>query len=113
MSLETCSGSARPHFDHFSGKVTAAARRSVLINIAGTDIMGLRQGEREAMFFLIDGYNLLHAMGVLHGRVGPTGLEKARGRLLGLLRGAYAEQEHDHVTVIFDAAKAPPGADPE
>jgi predicted RNA-binding protein with PIN domain len=65
------------------------------------------------MFYLIDGYNLLHAMGVLHGRVGPAGLEKARGRLLGLLRGAYAEDEHDRVTVIFDAAKAPRGADSE
>jgi hypothetical protein len=57
---------------------------------------------------LIDGYNLLHAMGVLHGRVGPTGLEKARLRLLGLLQGVYGE-EASTVTVVFDAANAPPG----
>src|SRR5262245_66096936 len=62
------------------------------------------------MFYLIDGYNLLHAMGVLRGRVGPQGLEKARGRLLGLLHGAFGD-ESNHVTVVFDAAKAPPGVD--
>ncbi len=61
------------------------------------------------MFYLIDGYNLLHAMGVLHGRVGPTGLEKARLRLLGLLSGAYGA-EASSVSVIFDAAAAPPEA---
>ncbi|HEV3257429.1 MAG TPA: NYN domain-containing protein [Gemmataceae bacterium] len=61
------------------------------------------------MPYLIDGYNLLHAMGVLHGRLGPQGLEKARLRLLGLLRGSYGD-EAPAVTVVFDAAGAPPGA---
>jgi predicted RNA-binding protein with PIN domain len=60
------------------------------------------------MSFLIDGYNLLHAMGLLRGKVGPTGLEKARLGLLGLLRAAYGE-EATTVTVVFDAANAPPG----
>jgi predicted RNA-binding protein with PIN domain len=59
---------------------------------------------------LIDGYNLLHAMGVLRGRLGPTGLAKARLRLLGLLRGAYGPVEAGRVTVVFDAAGATPGA---
>ena len=59
--------------------------------------------------YLIDGYNLLHAMGVLSGRVGPNGLEKARARLLGLLAGAFGEGGHA-VTVVFDAANAPRGA---
>jgi len=64
------------------------------------------------MPYLIDGYNLLHAMGVLHGRAGPGGLEKARLRLLGLLRGAYGE-EAPLVTVVFDASGALPGAEEE
>jgi uncharacterized protein len=64
------------------------------------------------MRYLIDGYNLLHAMGVLQGRAGPTGLEKARLRLLGLLHGTYGDQSAD-VTVIFDAAGAPFGAEEE
>ena len=50
--------------------------------------------------YLIDGYNLLHAMGILHGRTGPTGLEKARLGLLGLLKGAYGD-EASAVTVVF------------
>src|SRR5438477_11517341 len=60
------------------------------------------------MSYLIDGYNLLHAMGLLGGRVGPTGLEKARLGLMGLLRAVYGEQAAT-VTVVFDAAHAPPG----
>jgi predicted RNA-binding protein with PIN domain len=62
--------------------------------------------------YVIDGYNLLHAMGVLGGRVGPRGLEKARRRLLGLLAGAFGENAAA-VTVVFDAAGALPGADAE
>jgi predicted RNA-binding protein with PIN domain len=61
------------------------------------------------MPYLIDGYNLLHAMGLLRGRVGPAGLEKARLGLLGLLRAVYGE-EASAVRVVFDAANAPPGA---
>jgi uncharacterized protein len=58
------------------------------------------------MPFLIDGYNLLHAMGTLRGRVGPTGLRKARLGLLGLLQGALGEGAAE-VTVVFDAAHGP------
>ena len=61
------------------------------------------------MTYLIDGYNLLYAMGVLHGRTGPTGLEKARLRLLGLLHAVFGA-EAPNVTVVFDAAGAPAGA---
>ena len=59
--------------------------------------------------YLIDGYNLLHAMGVLSRPVGPHGLGKARLRLLGLLHGGFAE-EAPAVTVVFDASAAPPDA---
>jgi predicted RNA-binding protein with PIN domain len=59
------------------------------------------------MSYVIDGYNLLHAMGLLRGRVGPRGLEKARLGLLGLLRSVYGD-ESSAVTVVFDAAHAPP-----
>src|SRR5262245_35231030 len=59
--------------------------------------------------YLVDGYNLLHAMGILHGKVGPFGLQKARLGLLGLLHAIYKDQS-SAVTVVFDAAHAPPGA---
>ncbi len=62
------------------------------------------------MSYLIDGYNLLYAMGVLRGRVGPAGLEKARLSLLGLLSSSFKEEEAGQVTIVFDAAHAPPGA---
>ena len=64
------------------------------------------------MRYLIDGYNLLHAMGVLAGRVAPHGLEKARLALLDRLLALHAD-DPGRVTVVFDAAKAPPGAERE
>ncbi len=64
------------------------------------------------MRYLIDGYNLLHAMGVLSGKVGPHGLEKARLALLGHLCGSH-RPDGAGVTVVFDASRAPPGASAE
>jgi predicted RNA-binding protein with PIN domain len=60
------------------------------------------------MHYLIDGYNLLHAMGVMRGRLGPGGLEKARLRLLGLLKGSYGA-DAGRLAVVFDGAGAPAG----
>jgi uncharacterized protein len=62
--------------------------------------------------YLIDGYNLLYAMGLLHGRAGPHALEKARLALLGRLCGCHGA-EAAAVTVVFDGAGAPPWAVPE
>jgi predicted RNA-binding protein with PIN domain len=59
------------------------------------------------MLYLIDGYNLLHAMGLLRKRVGPQGLAKARLGLLGLIGGAMGTTASS-VTVVFDAVNAPP-----
>jgi hypothetical protein len=61
------------------------------------------------VLYLIDGYNLLFAMGVLlKGRTGAAVLEKARRFLLELLHDAFGDGA-DHVTVVFDAKHAPPG----
>lgn len=62
----------------------------------------------DVMRYLIDGYNLLHAMGLLCGKVGPHGLEKARLALLNRLCSALGENAGD-VMVVFDASRAPPG----
>jgi predicted RNA-binding protein with PIN domain len=61
------------------------------------------------MSFLIDGYNLLHAMGLMSPRFGPHGLAKARHSLIGLVAGALGDRAAS-VTVVFDAAEAPPDA---
>jgi predicted RNA-binding protein with PIN domain len=61
------------------------------------------------MLYLIDGYNLLHALAPLPKKSGPGGLHHARLRLLDLLRSAFGD-EASHVTVVFDARKSPPGA---
>jgi len=62
--------------------------------------------------YLIDGYNLLHAMATLSKRAGPGVLERARLRLLHLLHNSFGEQA-SQVTVVFDAAGAPAGSTPE
>lgn len=64
------------------------------------------------MPFLVDGYNLMHAMGLLSGRVGPHGLTKARASLLGRISTAHAASPGD-VTVVFDGRKAPAGVNVE
>jgi hypothetical protein len=61
------------------------------------------------MRYVIDGYNLLYAIGLVHSQMGPHGLEKARLALLGRLADSGAAA----VTVVFDAGHAPPGAQPE
>jgi predicted RNA-binding protein with PIN domain len=60
------------------------------------------------MPFVIDGYNLLHAMGVLAGPVGPYQLANARNRLIALIAPAHADAA---ATIVFDARRAPSGMD--
>jgi predicted RNA-binding protein with PIN domain len=56
------------------------------------------------MPFVIDGYNLLHAMGRLGGPVGPNQLAKARAGLLGLVAPVHGA---DPATIVFDARRPP------
>lgn len=64
------------------------------------------------MLYLIDGYNLLHAMGLVGRRKEREGLGRARENLLGILHGSFGS-ESGNVTVVFDAAKRPRGAPSE
>jgi hypothetical protein len=61
------------------------------------------------VLYLIDGYNLLYALGVVRKQMGPGRLEAARLRLLGLLKAAHGDDAAS-VTVVFDAHNAPAGA---
>lgn len=65
--------------------------------------------EPGTMRYVIDGYNLLHALGLLTGRVGPHGLHKARLALLSRLSG-HPAIDATFLTVVFDARHPPPGA---
>ena len=60
-------------------------------------------------FFLIDGYNVLHAAGLARPTYGPGDLERARHRLLRLLTNYLSPREVDRATVLFDAFDAPAG----
>jgi uncharacterized protein len=64
--------------------------------------------EKSHMKYLIDGYNLLHALGLLRARAGPGDLLRARLGLLRFLRSALGD-EASSATVIFDADRAPAG----
>ena len=56
------------------------------------------------MYYLIDGYNLLHALGIIGPRLdGRITLDLARRQLLDMVYRAH-RQEPEHVTVVFDAA---------
>jgi len=54
------------------------------------------------MTFLIDGYNLMHAVGYLRQGIPDGGLERARKRFLDWLATA-AKQQTDLLRVVFDA----------
>ena len=56
--------------------------------------------------FLIDGYNLLHAVGIPE-RLGQGGLERARKQLLSLVRHRFPDAE---CTVVFDGTQASTGS---
>lgn len=63
------------------------------------------------MPLLIDGYNLMHAAGVVSTRGGRTPLERSRLALLDYIVAARDKSWGD-VTAVFDAAGAPPGLPP-
>lgn len=61
------------------------------------------------MAILIDGYNLLHAAGIVGAGRGPRGLERSRLALLNFLAESLDPADQRQVTVVFDAAGGPPG----
>ncbi|NLX98922.1 MAG: hypothetical protein GXY83_22480 [Rhodopirellula sp.] len=61
------------------------------------------------MAILVDGYNVLYAVGILGGGVGPGTLERARMALLNFLAASLTPDEAATTTVVFDAADAPGG----
>ena len=61
------------------------------------------------MALLIDGYNLLHASGILPRGIGPGTLERARARLLNFLVESLQPNELARTVVVFDARAAPVG----
>ena len=62
------------------------------------------------MSLLIDGYNLLHAVGIIGRGIGPGGLERSRLALLNFLVESLDPKEAATATVVFDAREPPPGA---
>lgn len=60
-------------------------------------------------YFLIDGYNLMHAAGLARPSYGPGDLERCRHRLLRLLVTFLTREERDRAKVVFDAWDAPEG----
>jgi hypothetical protein len=61
------------------------------------------------MSLLIDGYNLLNAVGIAGRGAGPGGLERSRLALLNFLAESLSAEEIPRTTVVFDARSAPPG----
>lgn len=58
-------------------------------------------------FLLIDGYNLMHALGMARLRYGPGDLERCRHRFLTHVTGRLTSPQRSRTTIVFDAADAP------
>ncbi|MBX6311419.1 MAG: NYN domain-containing protein [Isosphaeraceae bacterium] len=59
------------------------------------------------MHLLIDGYNLMHARGLLGRRFGPDGFRKVRHRFLNELAAALGPIAAHQTTIVFDASQPP------
>lgn len=59
------------------------------------------------MRYLIDGYNVMHALGLMLPRFGPHGLRNARQKFLNQVASGFGPLEATGITVVFDA-QAPP-----
>jgi predicted RNA-binding protein with PIN domain len=60
------------------------------------------------MRWLIDGYNVMHAAGLLPPRLGREGFRRARRRFLDQLAAILPVERGEELTVVFDAS-VPPG----
>jgi predicted RNA-binding protein with PIN domain len=58
------------------------------------------------MRYLIDGYNLLFALGLLTKQTGRDGVAPARHRLFEFLHAQFGD-DSAHISIVFDAAGAP------
>ena len=61
------------------------------------------------MPLLIDGYNLLHASGIIGPGRAPGSFERSRLALVDFIVGSLNPEETSQSTIVFDAAGAPPG----
>lgn len=61
------------------------------------------------MSLLIDGYNLLNAVGIIGRGAGTTSLERSRLALLNFLAESLEPSEIAATTIVFDAHSPPPG----
>ncbi len=61
------------------------------------------------MSLIIDGYNLLHASGLLGRGIGPGGLERSRRALLNFLVASIDPDELARSVVVFDASRTETG----
>jgi predicted RNA-binding protein with PIN domain len=59
------------------------------------------------MRILIDGYNLMYAVGLLGKRFGPDGFRRTRQRFLNDLAALLGAVDARQTTVVFDASAAP------
>lgn len=57
---------------------------------------------------LIDGYNVMHAGGLMDKKFKPDGFRQARARFLNDLASALGAVDANATTVVFDAASSPP-----
>ena len=58
-------------------------------------------------FIVIDGYNLMHAVGMARRSYGPGDLERCRNTFLNYVTARIAVPQRARTTIVFDAFEAP------
>jgi uncharacterized protein len=65
------------------------------------------------LFLIIDGYNLMHAMGLARRSYGPGDLERCRNRLIQRVTSALDRPVAADSVIVFDATAAAPRDPPQ
>ncbi len=63
----------------------------------------------EKPVLLIDGYNLMHAAGVMRAEFGPGEFRSLREKFIASLAEVFSEAQRKRTTFVFDAQNAPEG----
>ncbi len=84
-------------------------RLRVLLPAVDNENSGAFFASRLVMPLLIDGYNLLHASGILGRGRGRGALARSRTALLDALAESLSEEESSRTIVVFDARNPPWG----
>ena len=98
-----------PSYTGSAAGTLLTGQQSWYVPVAGSPDYNVFSYAGNAVSLIVDGYNLIHAAGIVGRGFGPGGLERSRLTLLNLIAASIEPAEIPRTIVVFDAQNAPPG----